>query len=113
VVPPPISVALLIDTGASLTAIDDAVIASLGLTPTGTARIHTPSTAGIPAVCPLYDIQIAIQGHAGAGIHSLSSLPVMGASFAAQGIGGLAGRDLLSRGRLIYSGIDNSVMLSL
>ncbi len=112
-VPAATTVNLLIDTGASGTAIDNTVIAALGLTPTGMTTFHTPSTGSTPAICPMYDVEIAIKGYASAGIHTVASLPVMGANFAAQGIGGLAGRDLLARGRLIYSGIDNMVMLSL
>ena len=111
-VPTPVSINLLVDTGASLTSIDDRHIQALGLSPTGTTLMHTPSTGATPVSVPLYDIELAITGHAGAGVHALPSMPVMGCSFGAQGIDGLLGRDLLARGRLIYSGLDNIVMIS-
>jgi hypothetical protein len=43
-VPAPVSARLLVDTGASVTCLDRAILASLGLAPTGNVAMATPST---------------------------------------------------------------------
>lgn len=109
--PAPQLVEMLIDTGASHTNIDSTVVKALGLSPTGTIPMLTPSTGATPVVVPTYDVGMAIPGFAGAqhliGIHSVSEC-----DFSAQGIGGLLGRDVLSAARLTYSGPDSSCYLS-
>jgi hypothetical protein len=61
-VPAPILASLLLDTGASCTSIDATVIAQLGLQPTGTQGILTPSTGATPHQCSTYDVSLAIPG---------------------------------------------------
>jgi hypothetical protein len=51
-VPPVKQARVILDTGATVSAIDEVVLKSLGLTPTGTTQIHTPSTKGNPIICP-------------------------------------------------------------
>src|SRR5689334_6165239 len=50
----------LIDTGASATCIDQTVIAALGLQPTGSVLLHTPSTGSTPHSSSQYDIALAL-----------------------------------------------------
>ncbi len=47
-IPNPVAVKGLVDTGASCTVIDPTVVQRLGLTPTGSTMILTPSTGSTP-----------------------------------------------------------------
>src|SRR5665213_1906201 len=58
--PSPVRVRALVDTGASGTIIHEQILKDLGLKPTGTTSIHTPSTKGLPEICRTYDIHAAI-----------------------------------------------------
>jgi hypothetical protein len=59
-VPPPVIVRALIDTGASCTCLDPLVIAKLGLAPSGTVQVHTPSTAGSAVTCNQFDVAVGV-----------------------------------------------------
>ncbi len=59
-VPAPVPARALIDTGASCTAIDPSLIQALGLTPTGTVPVHTPTTGQSPQICNQFDIALAL-----------------------------------------------------
>ena len=88
----------LFDTGASRTCVDEAVLQRLGLTPTGTTQISTPSdsrsanlyvcTIDFPAYNPL----------------RRSNHEVIGVQLAGQRCIALIGRDFLSHMILIYDG---------
>lgn len=83
------------------------LIAKLGLTPTGSVNIHTPSTNGVTHSCNQYDIMMFIPGMgAGAGCF-IEALGILETSLASQGIDGLIGRDLLDRWTCIYNGSVN------
>lgn len=110
-VPPPSVVRLLIDTGASQTAVDAAVLTQLQLAPTGSVQIHTPSTNGVPHSCNLFDVALLVPGPVVA-VHWLPALAVLEGNFSAQGIGGLMGRDVLASAHMTYSGHSNIFMLS-
>ena len=103
-VPPPVSVVLLVDTGATLTVVDAALIQPLGVNPTGAVMIHTPSTAGNPVSMPQYDLMIYVPGAPNSQGWLIDSIPVTGGSFAGQAINGLIGRDIIDRGLLVYNG---------
>jgi predicted aspartyl protease len=101
-VPQPVTVRAMIDTGASCTVIDPTSIQSLGLVPTGTVPIHTPSTAGTAIHCSQYDVMLAIY-------HPKFSLvvgtaPIITSDLLSQGFHALIGRDVLSRCLFIYDG---------
>lgn len=101
--PQPHPARLLIDTGASCTCIDSAIVKALNLEPTGSTTMHTPSTTeGNGFQCSQYDICLTIP-------HSVLSryfhaIPVVESEFAHQGIDGLLGRDVLAECVFIYNG---------
>lgn len=110
VVPDAVPASLLIDTGASISSIDVAVINRLGLQPTGSMSILTPSTGTTPHQCATYDIDLLIPGPAN--VQHIPALPVIEGNYSAQGHHGLIGRDILAAFRIFYSGHENIVMLS-
>jgi hypothetical protein len=59
-VPPAQTARALIDTGASVTAIDPTILTALALTPTGQTTIHTPSTGNHGHSCSTYDIHLTL-----------------------------------------------------
>src|SRR5688500_13540674 len=58
--PPPISLAMLIDTGSSGCCVNQGLLAPLGLAPSGKISMHTPTTGGNPITCDQYDVSIMI-----------------------------------------------------
>jgi hypothetical protein len=112
-IPSPVVAKLLVDTGASQTAIDGTILGKLGLTPTGTQQIHTPSTTGVPHSANLYDVAIAIFGaDTSVPAHAINALAVIDGAFQPQGIDGLLGRDVLAVCRMTYGGPDQYFMVS-
>jgi hypothetical protein len=101
---PPVAVAmnLLIDTGASLSSVDQTAIAPLGLSPTGTASILSHTTGAVPVDQPLYDVSIYV--HHEESSKFLALLPVTAADYSAQPIQGLLGRDFLRSCLFVYDG---------
>jgi hypothetical protein len=110
-VPQPVRARLLVDTGASQTVIDKSALQKLGLTPTGVAQIHTPSTQGVPHQVNEYDVFLGIPGQTTLA-HLSTSLAVLDGDFDAQGIEGLLGRDILSNVHMTYCGTVNWFMMS-
>jgi hypothetical protein len=95
----------LVDTGATLTAIDRSVISKLNLSPTGTASIHTPSTGQNPHLADLYDVGIFFV-HPPRLTFPVYTVPVLEADLLLQGgIQALIGRDILQLGLMIYDGV--------
>jgi hypothetical protein len=94
----------LIDTGASGTVVDSALIAKLGASPTGAVNIHTPSTNGVTQSCNQYDVMLFIPGAANLPGCLIEAVAVIEAPLACQGIDGLIGRDLLDRWTSVYNG---------
>jgi hypothetical protein len=110
-VPAAVVAKLVVDTGASLTAVDCTILSQLALAPTGKVPIHTPSTQGNPHLAFQYDVSLGIYG-VSALVHNLPALPVIDGNFKAQGIDGLLGRDVLSACRLTYCGADGFYLMS-
>src|SRR5258708_6516737 len=97
----------IIDTGASGTVIDEAIIQGLGLTPTGSVPIHTPSTGSTPVQRNLYDVSLWYSVTSSA--HPITgAIAVIGTDFTAHNIQALIGRDLLSKCSLMYNGPQSS-----
>ena len=102
-VPNPVQIRALVDTGASCTCIDPSVLKSLGLTPTGTAPIHTPSTGQKPHYANQYDVSLVLL-HLKLSLTFHTAAVVEAHLAAVQGVQGLVGRDLLSNCLLVYDG---------
>jgi hypothetical protein len=107
-VPPAVRVRMLVDTGASCTNVDARIIGVLGLAPTGSVPVHTPSTAGTPQNFLTYNVELRLDG---SGQH-VPSISVLEGDFAAQGFDGLIGRDVLQFARMTYLGPENYVYVS-
>jgi hypothetical protein len=101
----------LIDTGASGTCVDTTLLAPLGLTPTGSVPVQTPSTNGVPVQCPQYDVMLIIPGAGGVPL-TFQAFPVLCTDFSTQGISGLIGRDVLALCSLFYNGVTGQYNLS-
>lgn len=100
--PTPLPISFLVDTGASHSSVDHAAIAPLGLTPTGSVGVHTPSTGAVPVEQPLYDVSMYI--HHDESPKFMALLPVTAADFSQQPIKGLLGRDFLESCLMVYDG---------
>jgi Aspartyl protease len=101
-IPHPVTVSLLIDTGAQGTCLDPAAVQSLALTPTGSVLMQTPSTGATPHPCNLYDVSLMIPAPTGAPFF-LEATPILESLLRPQGIDGLLGRDILARCVLFYN----------
>lgn len=114
VAPNPIRARALIDTGASCSCVDPSILQPLGVTPTGSQLIITPSTGQQGQVANQYDVSILIIKSAQ---HYLlvPSLPIVEAALhlpPVQGIQALIGRDVLANCLLIYDGSESQLTLS-
>ncbi len=88
----------LIDTGASITAVDEGVIASLGIQPIGQMKLSTPRES-LPAW--LYAIRLSF---AEAPMDDVEVLDVVGCTLQPQGFIALLGRNFLRRMVFTYDG---------
>ena len=89
----------LIDTGASITSVDDGVLVGLGLSPTSTRLISTPSATNVEQ--PVYPCILSFPGT------PLPQIPfneVVGSQLAGLGCSVLIGRDILRHCLLVYNG---------
>jgi hypothetical protein len=105
-IPQAIGVQALIDTGADGTCIDRSVLTTLGLTPTGSVKVRTPSTGAVPHEADQYDVGLLVPG---ATTQTpplmISNLAVLCAElFQPQGFHALIGRDILARCLFTYNG---------
>ena len=100
--PTPVKVRGLVDTGATCTCIDPSIIKQLGLTPTGTTVIRTPSTGTSSHSCSQYDVSIYLP-HPTI-VFKVAPLAVVESVLSNQGIHVLIGRDVLSNCFLFYNG---------
>ena len=107
------SIRALIDTGASMTSVEPAVLQILGLTPTGTIEMVTPSTGQEVHTAETYDIDFMIGGSDPQDTPlTIKNLRVCSSElYLKQGIHALIGRDVLARCILIYNGAVGEVSL--
>lgn len=104
-VPVGVPIRALLDTGASSTAIDPSVLATLGLTPTGSCMVNTPTTGATPQAADLYDVAFLIPAGKMSPPLFNQTLAVMSCELlAAQGFHALIGRDILSQCVFVYNG---------
>lgn len=92
----------IIDTGASISALDMETIRSLGLVPRGITSIHTPSTGFGYERKMTYDALIIIGETTDSPLRR--TVPVIGCELATQGFYALIGRNILRSCRFIYDG---------
>ena len=103
-IPNPVEGFALIDTGASITAIDDVIFGQLGINPNGVARV---GTAGGPQQQSTYPVRLTFPG---TGIPGVNHGKALGCNLTGQIVLGkrrliaLIGRDILQRFILIYNG---------
>jgi predicted aspartyl protease len=96
----------LIDTGASLSAVDDEAIRTLGMAPVGQTQIHT---AGGIVARPLYPARFSFPG---TDLPPLTFRRVASSALQSQGVIALLGRDMLANFILIYNGPAGTFSLS-
>ncbi len=101
--PSPLPVRALIDTGATCSAIDPFVLNTLGLSPTGSTQVLTPSTGTTPHVCNLYDVAVYLAHPEYT--YEFASVPVTETVLANQGFHALLGRDILGKCLFVYDGV--------
>ena len=104
-VPQPVTGMALIDTGATMSAVDASVVAALGVNPVGVVPV---GTAGGPAAQPVYPIRLQLQG---VGL-VLDFSRVTGAPLKSMNLVALLGRDVLARMVLIYDGPSSEYTLT-
>jgi hypothetical protein len=111
-VPEPVVIRGLVDTGASCSAVDPTVIKRLGIEATGNVSILTASTGETPHACEQYDVALMLVMPP-QDVHVLSvTIPVLQAHLNPQGIQALLGRDVLSKGILVYNSHSGSFSLA-
>jgi hypothetical protein len=98
----PVPAVGLIDTGASGSCLDLGVLGRLGIQPTGSAAIHTPSTGTQYETRDQYDVSLTLGANQQYPLTLV--LPVIGSSFASEGFHALIGRDVLCYCVLTYHG---------
>lgn len=106
-VPAPVSGFALIDTGASGTCIDTGTATQMGLPVIGMGKMTSATHQEVDA--PVYAVQIQFVGLPIA----LQALNALGAELKAQGLLALIGRDALSAGVFVYSGLTGAITLCL
>jgi hypothetical protein len=99
----------LIDTGASISAVDETVIASLGLAPRSPISIHTPSTGPAYEKRTTHEALVILGETVGKPLSK--TILILGCELASQGFFALIGRDLLQHCRFVYDGPRNSFTL--
>lgn len=100
----PIEVTLIIDTGADSTMLNEQFMRSLGLKPTGQARVLTSGSRGVPEPCNVYDVSLEIKGSPTQEAWKIPLTAVLARSLENQGTDGMIGRDILKMGILKYDG---------
>ena len=102
--PKPIELIALVDTGATRTVVRTGTCSKLGLVPKNRLQMFT---AGIPCFVDEFDISLSFPMLK----MGIPTIFIIEAPLEGQNISCLIGRDLLSRGMLVYNGIDSSFTL--
>ncbi|MGO9648226.1 MAG: retropepsin-like aspartic protease [Terriglobales bacterium] len=103
-VPPTQRMNALVDTGASCTCVDPAIIRALGLSPTGSTLMFTPSTGSQGHVTDQYDASLQIYRTTQEPPLEIPIIAVVASDLRVQGIDALIGRDVLQYCLLSYNG---------
>jgi hypothetical protein len=111
-IPEPQYIVAVLDTGATISAVDPAVLAVLGLTATGKAEITTPSTQGVPVIADTFDVCIGILAGRAGDAHFISETIQVTASVLAGGLQALIGTDILNKCIFTFNGADRCFTLA-
>jgi hypothetical protein len=111
--PQPRRVSALVDTGASQTHVEKAVLDDFGLAPVGQTHVHTSTTGDAPILADTYAV-LLFHGEAGGDENVMAwNLPVIAAEDLSRlGVQALLGRDVLARCLLVYDGCDGRVTIA-
>jgi hypothetical protein len=109
-IPLPTARALLIDTGASQTALDTTIVTALGLMATGLIFIGTAG-GGLPIPSLTYDVGMRLSSTVGVQQTYFPALRISTVHLAPAGPDGLLGRDVLATGLMAYAGFANQAQL--
>jgi len=105
-IPAPVPGFGLLDTGATISAVDNSVVQSLGVQSTGIANV---GTAGGTQQQPVYPIRITLPAHK----INFDVSSALGATLSQQGIVALLGRDFLQHFVLVYNGLHGMILMAL
>lgn len=105
-VPNPISGVALLDTGASISAVDATVIQSLGVSPVGVTTLHTPSGTSQQNQ---YPVRFEFPG---SNLPAIETQRAIGSLLQQQGIIALIGRDVLASFVFVYNGPGGFITLA-
>jgi predicted aspartyl protease len=108
--PAPIPIRALIDTGANGSCVDRDILKQLGVSPTGTVSIHTPSTGSALHMCNQFDVSFMVTAQNFQ--RRFDAIAVIEADLATQGIQALIGRDVLSMCLFVYDGTAGTFSLA-
>jgi hypothetical protein len=103
-VPAPVTVQALVDTGAGISGLGAATARLLGLVPTDTRLIATPSAAAV--WMNVYTIRFLLPGGAE------EEVKAAGAELAGHGTGAILGRDVLAHAMFVYVGYAGQCTIS-
>jgi hypothetical protein len=99
-VPGPVEVEALVDTGASMTVVEEGTLQVLGLDPAGEFEVHTASTGAAPVRRNVYKVEVSL-AEAVTGTLADNLEVVAADDLSGLGVGALLGRDVL--GRLVFT----------
>ena len=105
-IPPAVAGFALIDTGASISAVDEDIVINLGLHPIDEIEVRTPAGKSIHKVFP---VRFIFEGNP---LPEVSLIFAVGCKLQPQGFVVLLGRDLLQSYIFIYNGVLATVSLS-
>jgi len=103
-IPEPVAAKGMIDTGATGSVIQPALVEQIGLEPVGLVHISTPSSDNVP--CHLYSVRLMFPNNV------VVETVAVQAPLRGQQIQCLIGRDVLAHGVLVYTGYINQFTLS-
>jgi hypothetical protein len=107
-VPNDVRVSAMVDTGASCTCVDPTVLLALGLSPTGTVPMLTPSTGPTPVDTEQFDVSLRIVSREPGDALVRPTIAVACSELLFQGFHVLLGRDILQSCLLTYDGLNGS-----
>lgn len=112
-IPPPATGTFLLDTGASTTCVDPKLVRRLGIDPSGSIMMQTPSTNGTAVACNQYDVSLYVPPSVPGTLGLLiPAIPITETMLSTQGIDGLLGRDVIDSNVIIYNGSTRIMTLS-